>query len=196
MSTPEDRSEATALANQIRAGDTSGFDALYGSIAPGLYAWASLRVPRGVAVEDFLQEVWLRCVRGLYRDDGAFDSFRAWVYQVARNVLLESLRRHLRMARQSTPEAPGTLDEHSANVTSISLRLARDETMSQFLEYARSLPAEDRELLLLCGVEGQPCAQVAVRVGLATPTATKRWQRLRDKLRQTGWTRSLLLPDD
>lgn len=193
MTDPHDRSEATELANQILAGDTTGFDALYESVAPGLYAWASLRVPRSVAVDDFLQEVWLRGVRALHRDGAQFESFRAWIYQVARNVLLESLRRHLQVGRRTANEPQSALDRHQASVTSISTRLSRDDTMSRFLEYARALPEEDRELLMLCGIEGQPCVQVAIRVGLGVEGARKRWQRLRTKLRDSGWARHLLL---
>lgn len=188
-----DLSEATRLANQIHAGDTSGFSLLYERVAPALFAWASLRLPRGAVIEDFLQEVWLRGVRALFREGDAFASFRAWIFQVARNVLSETLRWHLRARRSTIGESACALSEKSAVVTNVSTRLESDDTMSTFLEYAQQLAPEDRDLLLLCAIEGRSCAEVAVQVGLGRDAAFKRWQRLRSALRDTPWVRHLLL---
>ncbi len=192
MTNGDDLHDATELANQIRAGDRSRFDALYETVAPSLYAWAALRVPGSISVDDFLQEVWLRGVRALHDRVEPFESFHAWIYQVARHVLLELLRRHLKL-RATAHEPMSALDERSAHVTSISMRLAQDDTVRRFLDHARALDEEDRELLVFCGLEGRPCREVAVRVGLREDAAWKRWQRLRARLRATGWANALLI---
>ena len=41
----------------------------------------------------------------------------------------------------------------------------------------------DQKVYLLCGLEDLPHADVAVQLGMERGTVTKRWQRLRAKLR-------------
>ena len=80
-------------------------------------------------------------------------------------------------------------------MTSISHRLARDESVQRFLEYCRRLEAEDRDLIVYCSLEGFTCVEAATRLGISSETATKRWQRLRAQLRESGWVKDLLLMD-
>ena len=44
------------------------------------------------------------------------------------------------------------------------------------------LGSEERDLIVLCGLEGLPLQDVAARLGLGLEAVTKRWQRLRERL--------------
>jgi RNA polymerase sigma factor (sigma-70 family) len=188
--------ETNALARAVQAGDTARFEALYERLLPALIAWASIRIPRGRAnVDDFLQEVWYRALRNLHTVAAQSHSFRAWIFVIAKNVLLELLR------AKGRPE-PGLFTgvssiarkQHDPTTTSSS-RLARDETFAQLMEFADSLDRADRNLLLLCGFEGRPAAAVAAQLDLTPDGAQKRWLRLRERLRGFGWLRRLSLEE-
>jgi len=190
------------LARGVQRGDSSLFDELYARTAPSLYAWAVLRSPASVDPGDIIGEVWLRAVAGLRTHDGANYEFRAWIFGIAKNVLLQFLRvrRNDRTVTRTGigPHGVSTnaLDQLPESVTSISRRLAHEDSIRLLHEYADRLDATDRELLVHCGIEGSTCTDVATRIGIATEAATKRWQRLRADLRDKAWIRGLILEVD
>jgi len=184
------------LAHAVQGGDMASFEELYARVAPALHAWSSLRAPRGVDPGDIVGETWLRALRSLQAHTAGDQEFRGWIFGVAKNVLLQTLRSLPREAARSTPADPDAsrspLENCPEVITSISARLARDEALSAFLERARGFNPIDRELLVHCGLEGSVCALAATRLGISSEAATKRWQRLRAELRATPWVQALL----
>ena len=67
--------------------------------------------------------------------------------------------------------------------TTVSRRMMRDESLAAFDKTLRGLNREERDLIVLCGLEGLPLKDVAERLGLGLEAVTKRWQRLRGRLR-------------
>lgn len=189
------------LANAAQRGDRARFEELYRRVGPALYAWASLRVPRDVDSGDLLGDVWLHAVQCLPTHDSANQEFRAWIFGIAKNVLKETLRQRVRARAHGLQLPPGAgaatsrIESVPESVTSISCRLARDESVQRFLEYCRRLEAEDRDLVVYCALEGFTCVEAATRMGISSEAATKRWQRLRAQLREAGWVKDLLLID-
>jgi len=184
------------LARAVQRGDLASFEELYARVAPALHTWASLRAPRGVDPGDIVGETWLRALRSLQSHESGDHGFRAWIFGVAKNVLLQTLRRLPREnARGDVGDASATrrtLEDYPEAITSISARLARDDAMSEFLERARRFDPVDRELLVHCGLEGSICEVAATRLGISSEAATKRWQRLRAELRTSPWVQELL----
>jgi RNA polymerase sigma-70 factor (ECF subfamily) len=185
---------------RARRGDRAAFQALYDRIAPSLYAWTQLRV-RGVQTarldpDDLLQEVWLRALRGLDGYDPSL-SFRGWIFGIAKHVILQNLRSSSRVVAGQLTSHRRSSDslDFPESVTSICSRLAKDDLVQRFLAYVAGLPAEERQLVLYCGLEGQSSAQAAARLGILPDTALKRWQSLRERLREGGTLRALQLDE-
>jgi RNA polymerase sigma-70 factor (ECF subfamily) len=180
-----------------RQGDASAFAQLYEHIAPSLHTWAWLRLrPEQRAhmdPADLVQEVWFRAWRqiGEFEGDGSY--FRFWIFRIAKNVLLEGLRRG---QRSQAVGGPSTRVQHLAGVadqaTAVSQAVARDESLALFRERVDGLPEEDRRLVLHCGLEGLSYAQVAQRMELSEAAVAKRWQRLRARLEASDLPRFLL----
>lgn len=176
------------------------FEKAYAEVAPALYAWAELRIRPSMRVRlepaDLLQEVWLRGRKAYARFDGTTGSFRAWSFRIGKNVLMEAIR----AVRQEALSAPGlsptnrmlALEGVPHNVTSFTQRLANEESIRAFLQHAEELDENDRMLLIHCGLEDETCAEAAPKLGLSEDAAIKRWQRLKAKLRDKPWSRSLL----
>lgn len=157
-------------------------------VGPVLLAWARLRVRPELRVqldpEDLLQEVGCRAFANVRAFDARRGSFRQWLFGIANRVLLEAMRELGRQPRslEIGPERTGFSDV-AAVITSITRKVARDELVGRFLLQVDGLEAGDRELLLHHGLEELTHAQVATLLGIGEDAVRKRWQRLRDRLR-------------
>jgi RNA polymerase sigma-70 factor (ECF subfamily) len=185
-----DPSRALSLA---ALGQFDDFRSLYEALAPSLYAWARLRTgSMALDPDDLLQEVWIRALQTGAGFDPAKGSFRAWVFGIAKHVYLEALRK--RPARRDPTEAMvSALSAWPDIATSIRSRMARDESVDKLIEHVASIDELDRKVLIHCGLEDMPCSLAAVRLGVGVEAVTKRWQRLRAKLRTSG-VEALLSP--
>lgn len=192
--------ETMQWVHAARGGDAVAFGKLFEHLAPALYTWADLRL-RGnqrahVEPSDVVQEVWLRAWKGLDTYDPQTTPFRPWIFRVAKNVMLEAGRQVSR-ARAAGGLGPTTrlfaLENLPDTATAVSRRLVRDEGLASFIEGVHDLPEEDRKLVLHCGLEGLPRKEVATRLGLSTEAVTKRWQRLRTRLEESGMPEQLTL---
>jgi RNA polymerase sigma-70 factor (ECF subfamily) len=183
-----DEPSTTTLVRDFAAGRREAFRTLHRRIAPRLYLWCSLRVPMALRPrfdpEDLLQEIWLRAVRAMPRFDRAAAPFRAWLFGIAANTLAESLRNSSLRQREKRLAPDAGFDDLPADVTSVIQQVARRETVQRLVAACDSLAAEDRQLLLLRGIEGLPHADVARQLGIQEATAEMRWRRLVQRLRQ------------
>ena len=186
--------------SQPSSSSAPSFESLFADVAPALYAWAELRIRAPMRArldpQDLVQEVWLRGIRGFPRWDGGESSFRAWIFKIGKNVMLEVLRA-LRTENAAQPGwSPTTkvlaLDGVPQNVTSFTQRLAREDAIREFLVHANELEEQDRMILIHCGLEEETCAEVGTKLGLSEDATIKRWQRLRGKLRERPYAQSLL----
>ena len=194
--------DETATQRWVRAatgGDREGFSQLYERLAPALYTWAELRIRPSqrafLEPQDVVQEVWLRAWRSIDTFDADTTPFRLWVFRVAKNVLLEGVRKIQRMDRKSGP-GPSTrlfaLHNLADSETAVSRRIARDESLAAFAGEIRELEDEERKLVVHCGLEGLSYREVAGRLGISSDAVAKRWQRLRSRLAERGVADRLL----
>lgn len=125
------------------------------------------------AADDVTQETYLRLVRG---STGLRDlngrALRAWLVRTARNAAIDHARRASTRREHATddlPDAPAT-DDPTA-------RIEGDPVLEQALA---SLPADQREALVLFHVGGLSGAEVAEAIGksrAATYTVIRRGER-------------------
>jgi len=179
------------------------FEALYAEIAPALFAWAELRIRPSLRSrldpQDLLQEVWLRGRTAFAEFEERGSGVRPWVFRIAKNVLMEALRASRSDPRPSLSGAGASgrlpLERIPESVTSFTQRLAREDSVRAFLAHAQALEETDRMLLVHCGLEEETCARAAALLGLSEDAAIKRWQRLKARLREAPWSRTLLGAD-
>lgn len=174
----------------VASGDLAHFNVLYERLAPSLYTWAELRIGPKLRTwldpGDLVQEVWFRAVRSIADLDSETISFRYWVFRIAKNALLEALRKSESPGPGAWQGASDALDQVPESVTGVSRRLARSEELERFRSWVEALEEPERELVIHIGLEGMGHAQVGVRLGLEHKTVTKRWERLRRRLGEQG----------
>lgn len=127
------------------------------------------------AAADVLQDVFVKALR---QGQGfcTLDSPRAWLFQVARNALVDRARIH-RPQESLTPELVDSLaapEEPGAPVDALSDCLAR--TLGE-------LAPSDAEILRACDLEGETQRSFADRQGLGLPAVKSRLLRARQRLR-------------
>jgi RNA polymerase sigma-70 factor (ECF subfamily) len=120
-------------------------------------------------VQDTVERGWSRI--GEWRRDG---EMRAWLFGIMHNLHVDQLRaRRL----QTT-----TLDEETPHPASAVNHAAGLEIRDMQAALAL-LPAEQREILLLVGLEGMTYGQVAGALGVPLGTVMSRLSRGRERLR-------------
>jgi RNA polymerase sigma-70 factor (ECF subfamily) len=125
----------------------------------------------GFSAEDLTQEVFLRVVRGLDRYEDRFRE-QAWVFRIARNVLLDRHRRARMVRRALSLEAAQNMAVASRQTEAVALQEALD-----------GLREEEREAFLLREVAGLGYEDIGLIVE-ATPDAVRmRIYRARTALR-------------
>ena len=164
----------------LRARKPGAFDQLYAQASERI--WRFLCRLAGAGAEDLFQETWLAAARHVHRVR-ADTELLPWLYTIARNKHRNHLRTWARQAqgwrglgqRGSAPTVP--LDEQ------VDARREAERTA----EALARMPDAQREVLLLCVVEGFGTATVARVLACSEDAVRKRLSRARRELaRQCG----------
>lgn len=130
------------------------------------------RASSATEADDLLQEVFLKALlKG--KDFCQLDNPRAWLFHVARNLLIDRLR----LTKEQVP-LPEDLSAEPITV------IAPVDLLSHCLpRVLTELTPEDREAILLCDMQGLTQSDYAKHLGLTLPAAKSRVQRARQRLR-------------
>jgi RNA polymerase sigma-70 factor, ECF subfamily len=162
-----------------RRRDREAFAALFRFFAPRLKSYFLRLGTQPRTAEDLVQETMLR----IWDRAGLYDPARAqastWVFTVARNLRLDSLRGERHPEPESEALLAGLADEgEDAEALLDSAR--REERVQMALA---SLPAEQIEILRLSFFEDVPHAEIARRLELPLGTVKSRIRRALRRLR-------------
>jgi RNA polymerase sigma-70 factor (ECF subfamily) len=176
---PRASSEPDSLASSL-----PGLEAGLARALPRIVAWGRLRFAGrpGFDLDDFVQETCLRALAAYSRFDARRGSFHGWLFGIAHRVMLQDVRRGRRAGSVARAQGDDTLARFADSITSVSRAAARDEGLARLVQAIDALPEEDRQLVLLRGIEERPFVEVAATLGIAVEAATKRWERLRTRL--------------
>ena len=157
----------TALLAGAQDGDEEAFTCLFRGIQPALLRY--LRVLAPEAAEDVASETWLRVVNGLTGFCGDEDSFRAWLFTIARRQMIDVLRSRARHRTVALADSQALLRHNEAQLRNCApdaaeLALERISTESA-LALVSALPPEQAEIIVLRVVAGLDTVDVARIVG-------------------------------
>ncbi len=143
----------------------------WNSHAGELRGWLLHRLGNSALADDLLQDLFLKALRQGDRFC-ALHNARAWLFEVARNLVAD----HLRVAHTmvALPEDLVAVPEDVETVDILTGCLPR--VLSE-------LGVADREAITLCDLQGMPQADYAQHIGLSLSAAKSRVQRARIRLR-------------
>jgi RNA polymerase sigma factor (sigma-70 family) len=156
-----------SLVARLHAGDNGA-----GLLLEQLYRQPMLRfcwgyVGRAEDAEDLVQEIFCKVLASAEIPD----SFRAWLYRIARNACLNALRSRGR--RRDARVLPSD-SQVAADTTGDLSRLVKAELRSRIGHLLGALPTEQRETLRLRYVEGLSRAEIAYVLDIPEPTVKSR----------------------
>src|SRR3954453_20756319 len=138
--------------------------------------------------EDALQDALVRAWRA--RDQFTGEALRAWLYKIATNVCLDSLRRTRRRATSGgevpwlQPYPDDLLDEVAPSEEEPDAVIVARETIElTYMALIQILPARQRAVLILRDVLEWPAAEAAAMLDLSVAAANSALQRARATLR-------------
>jgi RNA polymerase sigma-70 factor (ECF subfamily) len=124
--------------------------------------------------EDLLQDFWLRVhkARRTYR---AGEPVLPWIFAIARRTQIDDFRRRSRIARY---------EFQSDNLPETSVEKAAGDSPHQIEDMLKSLPAAQRETLLLLKVSGLSLEEVARATGTSVGAVKQKAHRAYEALRK------------
>jgi len=173
---PQIDANDTELLQRILAGDEDAMTALYRRRQGGIYRFALQMCGSRVLAEDVTQEVFMV----LLRDGQTFDSTRGslnnFLVGVARNLLLQRLRRERFYAPLEEDAAAQTPVHNSSRVEPLE-DLSRLEEIRSLRTAVLALPTRYREVVVLCDLQEMSYLEAADVLGCAVGTVRSRLHR-------------------
>jgi RNA polymerase sigma-70 factor (ECF subfamily) len=187
----DNQTESAAAAAAVRAGDEAAFARLIERHRRELHVHCYRMLGSFEDAEDLVQETFLRA----WRSRSTFDRgsyLRAWLYRIATNACLDSLRRNARRvpSLRSFAEVPWLqpypdrlLDEMAPSEEQPDAVVVARETIElAYLAVIQLLPARQRAVLILRDVLGWPASETAAALDMSVPAANSALQRARATL--------------
>ena len=94
------------LVYRAQQGDHEAFAELYESHFDDIYRYVALRVGNRMEAEDITQEVFLKAVRSIQSFKWKGIPFSAWLFRIARNEVIDSLRKKSKQPTVPLSELP------------------------------------------------------------------------------------------
>ncbi|MBI2679697.1 MAG: RNA polymerase sigma factor [Candidatus Solibacter usitatus] len=178
----EENPDDAGLLGRMRKGDADAFTTLYRRHQGPVYRFALQMTGSRAVAEDVTQEVFMALIRNPESYDAARGPLASYLYGVARNTVHRSLERD----RFCAPES----EEESAAPDNALADLTRQETLVEVRRAILALPANYREVVVLCDLHEMSYEDAAEVMGCAVGTVRSRLNRARNllaaKLTRTG----------
>ena len=160
---------AAAPADQPGLGSEAGLRAAYGAHGPEIYRYALRQLGDEGGAQEVVQEVFLRAWRRADAYDPSVASLRVWLFAIARNVVVDEIRRLTvrPWRRQLTGEPESGQDSTGP---------ADDTLVDTWLveEALRRLRPEHRQAIVEAYLRQRPHAEIAAEVGVPVGTIRSR----------------------
>ena len=155
-------------------GRPADLELAYRHHAGELHRFATRHLRDAAAAADVVQEVFVRAWRHAARYDAGVASLRVWLFTIARNLVVDQIRRD--RARPGRPTDPGVLGEVADRAARGPGRSFSDDLVTAwFLEEALGrIGADQRVAIVETALRGRPYAEVAAELDVPVGTLRSR----------------------
>lgn len=168
---PMDDHDFGELLDRARRGEGAAFEALYRRFNRQVASFAAAR--RSTDPEGVVNEVFLRVFRNLPTFEGNQAQFSAWIFRVARNLVIDDVRRQACRVEETPTESLTGPSSTSPLTGARRVAGADDIAMSNLdsdalISHLDCLTSEQRDVILLRVVADQSIEVVAATLGKST----------------------------
>lgn len=171
------------LLRRMLDGDEDAFAALYRRRQGGIYRFALQMTGNAGAAEEITQEVFMTLLREARQFDPSKGSVKAFLYGIGRNYALRSLERERTYVPlvELTPDgdSPAAVAPELTIQQDVLSDLAQGELVRQVRQAVLALPANYREVVVLCDLHEMAYNEAAAVLGCAVGTVRSRLHRAR-----------------
>ncbi len=160
-------------------GDADAFEALYARHKGPLYRFV-LRQSGQAFADELYQDIWLKVIHSRSRYK-VVATFKTWLYQIARNRLVDHYRRQSVRAVETGSVSLSSL--RGAEQIQPENRLETQNQHELLMDALSSLPHEQREAFLLREEAGLAIEEIAATTGVTYEAAKSRLRYAISKLR-------------
>jgi RNA polymerase sigma-70 factor, ECF subfamily len=184
---------------RIQGGEKSAFAELVGRYQEPLIGFFVRNIRDVQLAEDLTQETLLRVFNQSW-DYLPSGRFRGWMYRIARNLMIDNIRRQSHDALVKAVKAnPNSDDDFLARLSGEILppgETASFRELSQLVdELLTEIPEEQRTTFVLHHLSGLTLTEVAEAMDTNLPTSKSRLRLAREKLREKLQRRGVTAPD-
>ncbi len=166
---------------RCRRGDEAAWRELVSLHTRRVFALAYRFSGRVDEAEDLTQDVFVKVYQALDRYQPAAGSFQAWLMAVARNHAIDHYRRR-REERLRSDDDQERLEALPARGEAQDQAVLREERARLVRRALRALPADLREAVVLCDLQGLPYEEIAQALAVPLGTIKSRINRGRIEL--------------
>lgn len=178
------------LVERAKRGDRAAFEGLVRAYKDRIYSYASRMIHDPVEAEDIAQEAFVRAYQSLPHFRGAA-SFQTWLYRIASNLVIDSVRRQRRREDGATSlDAPvdteeGDMRRDLADERRGPAELAESSAVQEEVRRAvLKVPAKLRPVLVMYDLQGLSYREIAQILGCPLGTVKSRLFNARMQLKQ------------
>ncbi|HKZ54807.1 MAG TPA: sigma-70 family RNA polymerase sigma factor [Anaerolineales bacterium] len=147
------------LIRRTQDGDSEAFGELYTRYLDPIYRYVRARVAAVTDAEDLTETVFLRTFKAIGRYEDRQWPFSAYLYRVARNLLIDHYR------KQDPWESIETAEVDPGGIRAADDRVLRDENMLALEQTLEQLPSDYQEVIRLRVLLSMPTPEVAQWLG-------------------------------
>lgn len=180
--------EEEALIRRAMSGDTEAYGELVERYQQRIFNLVGRMVGRREAAEDLVQEIFIKAFRKI----GGFrfeSSFFTWLYTIALNTCRNYYRRPEPLRSALDVEENEALVERASPTEAPDEQVFRRQRAELIRRVLDQLPPDQKEVLIMCDLEGLSYQQIADLTGVPIGTVRSRIFRARSNLKG-------LLPED
>ncbi len=166
---PEDLDAESLIARIVASQDRSAFEALFLAFAPRIKTYLMLRGATADRAEDLAQETLMMVWRRAASFDPGRANLGAWLFTIARNMRIDSLRREKSATAYAFSAHEPVVQEATPHTASEAA-----EVQARLRQAVAELPPEQMEIVRLSFYEDKQQAEIAAQLGLPLGTVKSR----------------------